>query len=73
MYYLLGYRIGKESEERIKQYLKEEKFDEHITWDTKKRDGKFGKSQIFNFLDDEVLYRVCITQLIYAYLLRKST
>ncbi|VDI08202.1 chitin synthase [Mytilus galloprovincialis] len=57
MYYLLGYRLGNECKERIKLYLKEDKFDDHITWDTEKKDGKFGKSQIFNFLDDEVLYR----------------
>ncbi|VDI06166.1 Hypothetical predicted protein, partial [Mytilus galloprovincialis] len=57
MYYLLGYRLGNECKERIKLCLKEDKFDDHITWDTEKKDGKFGKSQIFNFLDDEVLYR----------------
>ncbi|CAC5369431.1 CHS1 [Mytilus coruscus] len=57
MYYLLGYRLGNECKERIKLYLKEDKFDDHITWDTEKKGGKFGKSQIFNFLDDEVLYR----------------
>ncbi|CAC5381736.1 CHS1 [Mytilus coruscus] len=57
MYYLLGYRLINASKEKTKIFLKEDKFDDHITWNTEKKDGKFGKSQIFNILDDEILYR----------------
>ncbi|XP_052090867.1 uncharacterized protein LOC127727790 [Mytilus californianus] len=57
MYYLLGYRLINASKEKTKIFLKEDKFDDHITWNTEKKDGKFGKSQIFNILDDEILNR----------------
>ena len=56
MYYLLGYRIVKECQERVLTALEEDKISELATWNYD-LGGRVGKSQIFNILDDEVLYR----------------
>ncbi|CAC5419944.1 CHS1 [Mytilus coruscus] len=57
MYYLLGYRIIKECQERVLGALADNKISELATWDYDNAPGRVGKSQIFNILDDEVLYR----------------
>ncbi|XP_071156753.1 chitin synthase chs-2-like [Mytilus edulis] len=57
MYYLLGYRIIKECQERVLGALADDRISELATWDYNNAPGRVGKSQIFNILDDEVLYR----------------
>lgn len=60
MYYLLGYRIVRECQERVLQALEQDKISDLATWaDYQQQSGRVGKSQIFNILDDEVLYKVC--------------
>jgi len=57
MYYLLGYRIIKECQERVLTALEENRISDLATWNSA-LGGGVGKSQIFDILDDEVLYRV---------------
>ncbi|XP_063422773.1 chitin synthase chs-2-like [Mytilus trossulus] len=57
MYYLLGYRLTNASKEKTKISIKEDKFADYITWNTKPKGGIFEKSQIFNILDDEIVNR----------------
>ncbi|XP_033733062.1 uncharacterized protein LOC117322317 [Pecten maximus] len=59
MYYLLGYRILKECQELVLTAMRENRFNDLASW----RDfegqntGKVEKSQIFQYLDEEVVYR----------------
>ena len=66
MYYLLGYRIVKECQERVLTALADNKISELATWGDQLTNfsGRVGKSQIFNILDDEVLYRVRMFRII---------
>ncbi|XP_021367706.1 uncharacterized protein LOC110459670 isoform X2 [Mizuhopecten yessoensis] len=59
MYYLLGYRILKECQEVVMTAMKDNAYNDLVSWRhfQRQRTGKVEKSQIFNFLDDEVLYR----------------
>ncbi|XP_060081250.1 uncharacterized protein LOC132560604 [Ylistrum balloti] len=59
MYYLLGYRILKECQEVVLSAINRDDFNQLISWRKfqKENTGKVEKSQIFSFLDDEVLYR----------------
>ncbi|XP_033731954.1 uncharacterized protein LOC117321593 [Pecten maximus] len=59
MYYLLGYRILKECQEVVLAAIRDDTFNDLVSWRQfeRQRTGKVEKSQIFNFLDDEVLYR----------------
>lgn len=59
MYYLLGYRILKECQELVMDAVKENKFNDLAGWHRfeQSKTGKVEKSQLFGFLDEEVIYR----------------
>ncbi|XP_069120486.1 chitin synthase chs-2-like isoform X2 [Argopecten irradians] len=59
MYYLLGYRILKECQEVVMTAIRDNAFNDLVSWRQfeRQRTGQVEKSQIFNFLDDEILYR----------------
>ena len=60
MYYLLGYRIVKECQTLVLDALAKEDFSKIASWDDNisKATGITGKSDIFQMLDEEVLFRV---------------
>ena len=60
MYYLLGYRIVKECQTLVLDALSKEDFSKIASWDDNisKATGITGKSDIFQMLDEEVLFRV---------------
>ncbi|KAK3106192.1 hypothetical protein FSP39_014652 [Pinctada imbricata] len=57
MYYLLGYRIVKECQERVMFAMENNKLNELASWGNMESTGLAGRSQIFKLLDDEVIYR----------------
>ncbi|KAJ8311084.1 hypothetical protein KUTeg_011364, partial [Tegillarca granosa] len=59
MYYLLGYRIINSCQEKVMAALESNAFSELISWQERvdQSAGNIGKSQIFQFLDDEVLHK----------------
>ncbi|KAL5010121.1 hypothetical protein ScPMuIL_012426 [Solemya velum] len=56
MYYLLGYRIVRQCQEKVMQAIESDDFNTLISWDNvqKNATGNVGKSQIFEILDEEV-------------------
>ncbi|XP_060077330.1 uncharacterized protein LOC132556893 [Ylistrum balloti] len=59
MYYLLGYRILKECQEIVMAAIEGNQFNDLASWRDFERQntGRVERSQIFQFLDDEVIYR----------------
>lgn len=62
MYYLLGYRIVKECQTYVLSALESQDPSRMAVWGDRlnKATGIAGKSEIFQMLDEEVLFRVCI-------------
>lgn len=61
MYYLLGYRIVKECQTVVLNALETQDPTKLAVWGDRlnKATGITGKSEIFQMLDEEVLFRVC--------------